>query len=291
MKEGFIPFAYEGETHQTYYKVFGDLENLTRTPIVVLHGGPGLSYDYVSPHADLADDAFGSFPVIFYDQLGNGRSTHLPDKPSTFWTIDLFLDELENLLTHFGISGESHIVGHSWGGMMGAELVVRRHPTGLKRLVIANSPADLDLWDKAFDQLLAAFPSEVKKALAKNPDDDKQGFYEAIMQVYAVHGCRVHPFPEDFVKTIRSIYGDDGDRTVDRADITKNWSIVDRLHLVDVPTLVINARYDIAQDFVVAAYVERIPDVKWAKFENSSHTPCWEERPEYMHIVAKFLGQ
>lgn len=218
MQEGFIPFSYEGETHQTYYKVYGDLGDRAHTPIVVLHGGPGLSYDYVSPHADLADEALGSYPVIFYDQIGNGRSTHLPDKPSSFWTIDLFLDELENLLTHFGIQEEFHIVGHSWGGMMGGEFVVRRHPAGLKRLVIANSPADLSLWDRAFEQLLAAFPPEVQEAMAKNPDDDKEGFYNAIMQVYAVHGCRVQPFPDDFVKTVRSIYGDDGDRTVDRAE-------------------------------------------------------------------------
>ena len=59
MKEGHAPFAYQGETHQTYYKVFGDLENRTRTPVVVLHGGPGLSHDYLLPLADLADQRDG----------------------------------------------------------------------------------------------------------------------------------------------------------------------------------------------------------------------------------------
>jgi len=39
-------------------------------------------------------------PVILFDQLGNSRSTHLPNKPKSFWTSDLFVDELINLLDH-----------------------------------------------------------------------------------------------------------------------------------------------------------------------------------------------
>ena len=70
----------------------------------------------------------------------------------------------------------------------------------------------------------------------------------------------------------------------------KDWTIVDRLHQVDVRTLVINGRFDIAQDYVTAAYVESIPGAKWIKFENSSHTPCWEEKEEYMKVIGEFLG-
>ncbi len=58
---------------------------------------------------------------------------------------------------------------------------------------------------------------------------------------------------------------------------------------MNVPTLVINGRYDIAQDYVTAAYVENIPNAKWVRFENSSHTPCWEERDEYMRLLGEFL--
>ena len=67
------------------------------------------------------------------------------------------------------------------------------------------------------------------------------------------------------------------------------WSIVDRLHLVDVPTLVINGANDIAQDFVVQPFLDSIPRVKKAKFERSSHSPFIEERDEYMGVVADFL--
>ena len=61
------------------------------------------------------------------------------------------------------------------------------------------------------------------------------------------------------------------------------------MHEVDVPTLVINGRYDIAQDWVTAPYHKNIPGAKWVKFENSSHLPCWEERAEYITTTAEFL--
>ena len=65
--------------------------------------------------------------------------------------------------------------------------------------------------------------------------------------------------------------------------------MVDRMHLVEVPTLVINGRYDIAQDWVVRPYAEKIPGAKWIVFEESSHTPMWEEREGFMKAVAEFL--
>lgn len=69
-----------------------------------------------------------------------------------------------------------------------------------------------------------------------------------------------------------------------------NWTIEDRLHLIHVPTFVINGRADIAQDFVVTPFFEKIEKVKWVTFEKSSHTPHWEERERYMQLLAEFLS-
>ena len=74
-----------------------------------------------------------------------------------------------------------------------------------------------------------------------------------------------------------------------RYRILNGWTVVERLHDVNVPTLTINGKYDIAQDFVMAAYHEKIPGAQWIKFENSSHLPCWEEREEYMKAIEAFL--
>jgi pimeloyl-ACP methyl ester carboxylesterase len=77
-----------------------------------------------------------------YDQVGCGRSTHLPEKfgDGSFWTIDLFLSELENLLSHLGIQDDYDLLGQSWGGILASELAVRQ-PTGLKKLILANALA------------------------------------------------------------------------------------------------------------------------------------------------------
>jgi len=70
----------------------------------------------------------------------------------------------------------------------------------------------------------------------------------------------------------------------------KDWTIIDRLHLVRPPTFIINGRMDIAQDFVVKPFFDKIPKVKWVTFENSSHTPFYEEPERYMAIVGEFLA-
>ncbi|KAI0315992.1 hypothetical protein OF83DRAFT_1173305 [Amylostereum chailletii] len=74
------------------------------------------------------------------------------------------------------------------------------------------------------------------------------------------------------------------------SSILNKWSIVDRLHTVRVPTFVVNGRADIAQDFVVAPFFEKIPKAKWVTLERSSHMPFWEERPRFMQLVREFLA-
>ena len=61
----------------TFYKVFGDLA-CGKPPVVVLHGGPGSGHDYCLPFANHWPQY--SLPVILYDQIGCGASTHLQSK-------------------------------------------------------------------------------------------------------------------------------------------------------------------------------------------------------------------
>ena len=145
--------AHAGRPCQTSYKVYGDLKSGT-TPVVALHGGPGSTHHYIISIADLYVKY--SIPVVFYDQLGNGDSTHLPEKvgdAGSFWTEQLFLDELDNLLRHLGIQDNYSVIGHSWGGMLAARHAARR-PKGLRRLIISNSPADIQLFVKAANEEL-----------------------------------------------------------------------------------------------------------------------------------------
>ncbi|MGZ4596740.1 MAG: alpha/beta fold hydrolase, partial [Actinomycetes bacterium] len=72
--EGYADF----DGSQTWYRIDGDLHGADGpAPLVVLHGGPGATHDYLTPLAELARDGRA---VVLYDQLGNGRSTHHPDR-------------------------------------------------------------------------------------------------------------------------------------------------------------------------------------------------------------------
>lgn len=208
--EGTIPFVYQGETHQTWYKIFGDLTASTRTPLVALHGGPGLSHDYLVSLGDLTNSGV---PVILYDQIGNGHSTHLRDKPKSFWTIDLFIDELVNLLTHFKIIDKFDIIGHSWGGMLGTEFEVRRQPAGLQRLILTNSLASMSLWNESNVLLRKNFPKDVQEGLEAGMSDPKR-YTEALLKFHAVHGCTIKPTLKEYLYSLERVFGPDGDPTV-----------------------------------------------------------------------------
>ncbi|OCH93657.1 proline iminopeptidase [Obba rivulosa] len=262
VKDGVIPFTYQGETFQTYFKIFSGLENRTHILVVCLHGEPGLSHDYLLPLGDLASKGI---PIILYDQIGNARSTHLRDRPQTFWTIDLFIDELVNLLAHFGISDAFDLIRHSWGGVLATEFELHLNM-----------------------QLMQAMPPEVQSGLQRGMKETKK--YEAALKFFhAKHGCTVKPFPAEVKYSLDQIFGQDGDAAVASAPILKDWSAVDRLRFVRVPTFVINGHDDISQDAVDTPFFQKIPEVKWVTFEQSSHMPFWEERERYMQLVSDFL--
>ena len=130
----------EWEAGWTWYRVVGDLDADGPAPLVILHGGPGAAHDYLEPVTELASGA--GRPCVVYDQIGCGRSQHLRDAAKSFWTVELFCRELRALLAHLAIEGRYHVLGQSWGGMLGMEHALER-PAGLRSLVVANSPASL----------------------------------------------------------------------------------------------------------------------------------------------------
>ncbi|KAG1851018.1 hypothetical protein C8R48DRAFT_727003, partial [Suillus tomentosus] len=77
-----------------------------------------MSHIYMISHTEIY--SLYDIPVIFYDQLGIGKSTHLRDKPAECWTPELFMDELDNLLVQLGVESDFDLLGHSWGGMLAA---------------------------------------------------------------------------------------------------------------------------------------------------------------------------
>ncbi|POQ07200.1 L-amino acid amidase [Pseudomonas syringae pv. avii] len=292
IKEGFAPFG----DYQTWYRITGDLRG-GGTPLVILHGGPGCTHDYVDSFKDIANTGRA---VIHYDQLGNGKSTHLPDMGSEFWTVDLFLSELDNLLEYLEIADDYALLGQSWGGMLASEHAVLQ-PTGLQALIIANSPADMHTWVSEANRLREELPDDVQATLLKHEEAGTltdPAYLTASRVFYDRHVCRITPWPVEVERTFHQI---DEDPTVYRAmngptefhviGTMKDWSIVDRLSNINVPTLVISGFYDEATPLVIQPYVDNIPDVRQSVFQESSHMPHVEERMSCMGRVADFLDE
>lgn len=210
--EGTIPFEHNGETLHTFYKLCGELSASCR-PLLVLHGGPGVTHDVLVSLFDLAALPLAR-PVIFYDQIGNGRSTHLREKPDAFWNIDLFIDELVNLLDHLSIQDSFDLLGHSWGGILAGEFEVRRQPAGLKHIVFSNALASGKLYGQSEHELLQAFPEWVQEGVQLDMKDPKK-FYAALKVFYAKHCCQVQPFPKEFTDSFEAVFNEEyGDGTV-----------------------------------------------------------------------------
>jgi len=70
----------------------------------------------------------------------------------------------------------------------------------------------------------------------------------------------------------------------------KDWSIIPSLHLINVPTLLINGKYDQAQDSCMQPFFDEIERVKWMRFAESSHSPHLEEPEEFLRVVGGFLS-
>jgi L-proline amide hydrolase len=280
--------------YETWYRISGEL-GATKKPVFILHGGPGAAHNYVDSYKllSLRDRA-----VIHYDQLGCGNSTLLPDKGADFWTVQLFIDELNNLIDHLGQRGAFHVLGQSWGGMLGAEYGITR-PAGLKSLVIANSPASMALWSSEAMRQRREMPQDIQDALNRH---EKAGttadpeYQKATMWVYERHVCRVVPFPPEVTATFEQVARNptvyntmNGPNEFFVVGSLKNWSVIDRLHRIEVPTLLVSGRYDEATPATVQPFKDNIKGARWEIFERSSHMPHVEEKEECMKVVGDFL--
>ncbi len=286
----------EFEGHQTWYRVTGRLDpDAERAPLVVLHGGPGAAHDYTLRIADLAAEGRA---VVHYDQLGCGRSTHLPDADPSFWTVDLFVRELRAVVGALGIGSRFHLLGQSWGGMLGPEVVLA-DPTGISSLTICDSPASMPLWLAAAGRLRAELPERVQRTLSEHEaagTTDSAEYHAAVDVFYARHVCRVQPMPQEVLDSFAQIEAEptvyhtmNGPSEFHVVGSLKDWSVVDRLDRVAVPTLVVAGRHDEATPEVWAPFVERIPDVASHVFAESSHMPHVEEPEEFRRVVGQFL--
>ena len=278
----------------TWYRVVGDLKS-SKTPVMVLHGGPGAGHNYCEPIADVL--AQTGRAAVLYDQIGCGNSTHLPDKPKEFWTPELFMEELVLLTEHLGISNKYDIVGQSWGGMLGMQFAISK-PKGLNAMVIADSPASMEVWVSEANKLRKELPPEVEATLLKHEaaETTEDPEYVAAVDVfYSRHLCRI-PQPPCVVASFEQMASDptvyhtmNGPSEFHVIGSLKHWDIRPQLKEITTPTLLVSGQYDEATPAMVKEINGLIPGSKWELFAESSHMPHVEEPAKFKRVVSEFL--
>ena len=299
MHEATAPFPLDGDTAETWYRIDGDLrpdDPDAPAPLVVLHGGPGATHDYLLTLTDLADGR----AVVFYDQIGNGRSTHYPERGADFWTVELFVRELQNLVGALGIAGRHHVLGSSWGGFLGQEYALT-DPPGLRSLVLADTAASFPDFVAEANGLRGELPAEVEATLRRHEEagtTDDPEYEEACMVFYKRHLCRLETWPDELVESFQWIARDptvyhtmNGPSEFHVIGSIKEWQSKDRLGGIEMPTLLTSGRYDEATPALQETLRAGIPDCEWVLFEESSHTPFIEERERYMRVVGDWLAK
>jgi L-proline amide hydrolase len=294
MAEGVL----EWDGYRTWYRLAGPAPaDDDKAPLVILHGGPGAAHDYVEPIAELASSA--NRPCLLYDQIGCGRSQHLPDAPTELWTVELFRRELVALLSQLGIAGRYHLLGHSWGGMLGMEHALEDR-LGLRSLVVSNSPASMVLWVQEANRLRSLLPVDVQETLTRHEADgttDTDEYEQAVMRYYERHLCRIVPFPQSLQRSFAQMSEDptvyhamNGPSEFHVIGSLKTWDITSRLGRLQAPVLVISGEHDEATPAVVRPLVEALPDARWQSIEGVSHTPHLEQPEHYLELAETFLA-
>jgi proline iminopeptidase len=129
-------------------------------PLLIIHGGPGLTSSYLDNFAGLSDTR----PVVTWDQLDCGRSDRRDDPG--LWTIERFVEELD-LVRAALTPGPVHVLGHSWGATLAMEWLITKRPQEIASVVFASPCLSTPRWIEDTRALVAQLSPEAQAAIAE----------------------------------------------------------------------------------------------------------------------------
>jgi L-proline amide hydrolase len=234
---------------------------------------------------------------VFYDQLGAGNSAVDAEHDPAIWTPELFVDEVDAVRDALGLE-RVHILGHSWGGMLGMQYASGR-PDGLVSLIAESSPPSVPAWMPEVQRLRAELPPEVEATLRAHEEKgttDDPAYEEAMMVFYRRHLCRADPWPDWLVECFRILDANpevyrtmNGPSEFHVIGTIRDWDITGELGRIEAPTLLFCGRYDEVTPAVVEIANLGIPGSELVVMEESSHMSQAEQPEETLALVRDFL--
>ena len=233
-------------------------------------------------------------PVIFYDQLGCGKSDRPDD--AHLWQIDRFVDELDEVRSGLA-PGAVHILGYSWGSMVAVDYALRK-PADIRSLVMESPILSVARWTKDQERLRDCLPKEVRSVLDRYENGEtglSLEYKTALTEFRKRHMFRnLNPWPAAMSEAIgernrevsKIMWGDQPFRVSGNLG---DYEGTARLGEIEVPTLLTCGRYDTSTPETVRWYGSLFQKAETVVFENSSHWAHFEERRAFLATVQRFL--
>jgi proline iminopeptidase len=262
-----------------------------RTPLLLLHGGPGGRSCSFAVLKDLASDR----PVIRYDQLGSGQS----DRPNdlALWRTDRFVEELDAVRKALNLR-EMHLLGHSWGGTLAAEYLLTKGQAGVRSVILSSPLISTPRWLEDTKRLRLTLPEPVQSALnqCEAVDTADDAACVAANDVFAEHFVRGRKAALPAVPECDGVTGGEqiyrhmwGAGEFTATGLLRDYDRSDRLGELTLPVLFLAGRHDEAAPDTIEDFQRRVPGARMRVLENSAHSTYRTETAEYVRIVREFL--
>ncbi len=260
------------------------------TPLVVLHGGPGVPHDYLLPLTELADVR----PVIFYDQLGCGLSV-CADNPDD-WTVENSVAGLHALCHQLGLK-RYILLGQSWGTFLAVSYALAHPEARPAGLILADPCLSAPRWINDMRGFLRQMPCEDLAEIehCEMTGDYQSPAYQRIMErFYHQHVCKCEPWPQvvmdSFERANQSIYRHMwGASEFSVTGTLKDRDLCGQLGKLRMPVLYLCGRDDEATPETTRHYCRCTPGATMTVIENASHLPHLEQPGPFFTAVREFL--
>ena len=274
------------------YKVWTKKIGNGAVKVLLLHGGPGFSHDYLEAMESFLPQA--GIEMYYYDQLGCGNSDRPED--SSLWTLSRYVAELEEVRAGLGLD-KFVLYGHSWGGLLAIEYALR-HQQHLRGLVISNMTAGIKSVLRHLDRIKKQLPATV---LAQLEELEIRGAYdtpayEEIMMTYLYPQviCRIQPWPEAVVRAFGRVNKQIYNQMQGKSEFVingnlKDWERWDRLPEIKVPTLALGAAHDEMDPADIRKMASMLPQGQAAICSTGSHLSMWDAQADYFSYLLTFL--
>jgi proline iminopeptidase len=258
---------------------------------VLLHGGPGQSSYYLKPLSRLGSDR----KVIFFDQLGCGRSDRIQD--ITLMTVDNYVEQVSQLVRALNLK-QFYLYGHSWGTMLGMDYYLK-YPDGIKGLIFASPCLSAKRWMEDADSLIATLPDPTREVLQKSIkgiDQDPAVFKRAILDFTQQFVLRKQPVPPDVdssnMQMATNVYEYMwGPGEFVATGTLKNYDRTANLMEVKVPTLFTAGEFDEATPSTVKYYQRLTSGSRFRMIPSAGHMTMHDNPDADFAVISEFLNE